>query len=200
MTNSKNSNLVQLLSEAKDGKAKGVILSKENKRLVSSEKKQLALQTTKGGFWYSLGELISNELNARGAKLLGKQVLKELSISTISPQRRSEAKIFFENYEQLQPLVKRFGNISALLKEFNKKNSKSSPSVSKETVETDSKESEVSDDGDSNNEVVNVGTFQVPNVKQMAEAIILQAIENGLEGSDLNALSNEIAKQIKALA
>jgi len=199
MTNSKNTNLVQLLSEAKDGKAKGLILSKENKRLVSSEKKQLALQTTKGGFWYSLGELISNELNARGAKLLGKQVLKELSISTISPQRRSEAKIFFENYEQLQPLVKRFGNISALLKEFNKKNSKSSPSVSEETV-TDSKESEVSDNGDSNNEVVNVGTFQVPNVKQMAEAIILQAIENGLEGSDLNALSNEIAKQIKALA
>ena len=199
MTNSKNSNLVQLLSEAKDSKAKGVILSKENKRLVSLEKRQFNAQTTKGGFWYSLGELISNELNARGAKLLSKQALKELSISTISPQRRSEAKIFFENYEQLQPLLKRFTSISALLKEF-AKTSKKSVSASKEAVKTDSKESEVSDDGDSNNEVVNVGTFQVPNIKQMAEAIVLQAIENGLEGSDLNALSNEIAKQIKALA
>lgn len=199
MTNSKNSNLVQLLSEAKDSKAKGVILSKENKRLVSLEKRQFNAQTTKGGFWYSLGELISNELNARGAKLLSNEVLKELSISTISPKRRSEAKIFFENYEKLQPLVKRFGNISALLKEF-AKTSKKSTSASKEAVKTDSKESEVSDDGNSNNEVVNVGTFQVPNIKQMAEAIVLQAIENGLEGSDLNALSNEIAKQIKALA
>ena len=199
MTNSKNSNLVQLLSEAKDSKAKGVILSKENKRLVSLEKRQFKAQTIKDGFWYSLGELISNELNARGAKLLSKEALKELSISTISPQRRSEAKIFFENYEQLQPLVKRFTSISALLKEF-AKTSKKSASASKEAVKTDSKESEVSDDGDSNNEVVNVGTFQVPNIKQMAEAIVLQAIENGLEGSDLNALSNEIAKQIKALA
>ena len=86
-----------------------------------------------------------------------------------------------------------------MLKEF-AKTSKKSTSASKEAVKTDSKESEVSDDGNSNNEVVNVGTFQVPNIKQMAEAIVLQAIENGLEGSDLNALSNEIAKQIKALA
>ena len=51
-----------------------------------------------------------------------------------------------------------------------------------------------------NNEVVKVGTFQVPNVKQMAEAIVLQAIENGLEVKELKALNAEIANQIKALA
>ena len=51
-----------------------------------------------------------------------------------------------------------------------------------------------------NNEVVKVGTFQVPNVKQMAEAIVLQAIENGMEVKELKALNTEIANQIKALA
>ena len=51
-----------------------------------------------------------------------------------------------------------------------------------------------------NNEVVKVGTFQVPNIKQMAEAIVMQAIENGLEVKELKALNTEIANQIKALA
>ena len=64
-----------------------------------------------------------------------------------------------------------------------------------------SKESETSDVGSTNNEVVNIGTFQVPSVKEMAEKILCDAIENGLETQEeLLALNAEIANQIKALA
>ena len=88
-----------------------------------------------------------------------------------------------------------------MLKEFNKQNSKSSETSTKVDEKTDSKESVKSDVGQNdNNEVVKLGTFQVPNVKQMAEAIVLQAIENGLEVKELKALNAEIANQIKALA
>ena len=88
-----------------------------------------------------------------------------------------------------------------MLKAFNKQNSKSSDTSTKVDEKSSSKEDVKSDVGlNDNNEVVKVGTFQVPNVKQMAEAIVMQAIENGLEVKELKALNNEIAKQIKALA
>ena len=196
----KTASLIQQLSEAKTNAERGAILSKENSRIVSSEKRQLESQTTYGGFWWSLGKIISEEMIARELKKLPKPILTELKIQGISPQRRSDAKIFFENYETLKPLVKRFTSISALLKMV-KKQSKIAETVSKETAKTDSKESAKSDVGSSNNEVVNVGTFQVPSVKEMAEKMLLEAIENGLESQDdLLALNEEFAKQIKALA
>tara|TARA_R100001460_G_scaffold25124_1_gene50474 strand:+ start:310 stop:927 length:618 start_codon:yes stop_codon:yes gene_type:complete len=200
-TKTLNNSLIQNLAKAKTNAEKGLILSRENTRLLSLEKRQFEAQTMFGGFWYSLGKLISDELNASGKLRLSKPQLKKLNMTKIERQRRSDAKIFFENYDDLQSLTKRFNNISALLKAFNKQNSKSSDTSTKVDEKSSSKEDVKSDVGlNDNNEVVKVGTFQVPNVKQMAEAIVMQAIENGLEVKELKALNNEIAKQIKALA
>ena len=200
-TKTLNNSLIQNLAKAKTNAEKGLILSRENTRLLSLEKRQFEAQTMFGGFWYSLGKLISDELNTSGKLRLSKPQLKKLNMTKIERQRRSDAKIFFENYDDLQSLTKRFNNISALLKAFNKQNSKSSDTSTKVDEKSSSKEDVKSDVGlNDNNEVVKVGTFQVPNVKQMAEAIVMQAIENGLEVKELKALNNEIAKQIKALA
>ena len=200
-TSKLNNSLIQNLAKAKSNAEKGSILCKENTRLLSLEKRQFQSQTMFGGFWFSLGKLIVDELQASGQQRLSKAQLKKLNISKIERQRRSDAKIFFENYDALESLTKRFTSVSALLKEFNKQNSKSSETSTKVDEKTDSLESVKSDVGQNdNNEVVKVGTFQVPNVKQMAEAIVLQAIENGLEVKELKALNAEIANQIKALA
>lgn len=200
-TSKLNNGLIQNLAKAKSNAEKGSILSRENTRLLSLEKRQFEAQTMFGGFWYSLGKLISDELNASGKLRLSTAQLKKLNITKIERQRRSDAKLFFENYDALQSLTKRFNNVSALLKEFNKQNSKSSETSTKVDEKSSSKEDVKSDVGQSdNNEVVKVGTFQVPNVKQMAEAIVMQAIENGLEVKELKALNAEIANQIKALA
>tara|TARA_R100001443_G_scaffold111211_1_gene123824 strand:+ start:4992 stop:5615 length:624 start_codon:yes stop_codon:yes gene_type:complete len=200
-TSKLNNGLIQNLAKAKSNAEKGSILSRENTRLLSLEKRQFEAQTMFGGFWFSLGKLISDELNASGKLRLSTAQLKKLNITKIERQRRSDAKLFFENYDALQSLTKRFNNVSALLKEFNKQNSKSSETSTKVDEKSSSKEDVKSDVGQSdNNEVVKVGTFQVPNVKQMAEAIVMQAIENGLEVKELKALNAEIANQIKALA
>ena len=200
-TKTLNNSLIQSLAKAKTNAEKGSVLSRENTRLLSLEKRQFEAQTMFGGFWYSLGKLISDELNASGKLRLSKAQLKKLNISKIERQRRSDAKIFFENYDALESLTKRFTSVSALLKEFNKQNSKSSDTSTKVDEKSSSKEDVKSDVGlNDNNEVVKVGTFQVPNVKQMAEAIVMQAIENGLEVKELKALNAEIANQIKALA
>ena len=200
-TKTLNNSLIQTLAKAKTNAERGLILSKENTRLLSSERRQFESQTMFGGFWYSLGKLISDELNASGRERLSPTQLEKLNMKKICTKRRSDAKIFFENYDALQSLIKRFTNISALLKAFNKQNSKSSDTSTKVDEKASSKEDVKSDVGlNDNNEVVKVGTFQVPNVKQMSEAIVLQAIENGMEVKELKALNTEIANQIKALA
>lgn len=195
-TKTLNNSLIQNLAKAKTNAEKGLILSRENTRLLSLEKRQFEAQTMFGGFWYSLGKLISDELNASGKLRLSKPQLEKLNMKKICTKRRSDAKIFYENYDVLQSFTKRFNNISALLKKV--KPNKTSTKVDEKAS---SKEDVKSDVGlNDNNEVVKVGTFQVPNVKQMAEAIVMQAIENGLEVKELKALNNEIANQIKALA
>ena len=195
-TSKLNNSLIQNLAKAKSNAEKGSILSRENTRLLSLAKRQFESQTMFGGFWYSLGKLISDELHASGKQRLSTPQLKKLNIAKIAKQRRSDAKIFFENYDVLESLTKRFDNISSLLRE-----AKLNKPSTKVDEKTDSKESVKSDVGQNdNNEVVEVGTFQVPNIKQMAEAIVLQAIENGLEVKELKALNAEIANQIKALA
>ena len=195
-TSKLNNSLIQNLAKAKSNAEKGSILSRENTRLLSLAKRQFESQTMFGGFWYSLGKLISDELHASGKQRLSTPQLKKLKIAKIAKQRRSDAKIFFENYDVLESLTKRFDNISSLLRE-----AKLNKPSTKVDEKTDSKESVKSDVGQNdNNEVVKLGTFQVPNVKQMAEAIVLQAIENGLEVKELKALNAEIANQIKALA
>tara|TARA_R100000005_G_C4988427_1_gene196218 strand:- start:876 stop:1490 length:615 start_codon:yes stop_codon:yes gene_type:complete len=197
-TSKLNNSLIQNLAKAKSNAEKGSILCKENTRLLSLAKRQFEAQTMFGGFWYSLGKLISDELNASGKQRLSTAQLKKLNIAKIAKQRRSDAKIFFENYDVLESLTKRFDNISSLLREA--KLNKSSTKVDEKTDSKESVKSDVGLNDNDNNEVVKVGTFQVPNVKQMAEAIVLQAIENGLEVKELKALNAEIANQIKALA
>ena len=197
-TSKLNNSLIQNLAKAKSNAEKGSILSRENTRLLSLAKRQFESQTMFGGFWYSLGKLISDELHASGKQRLSTPQLKKLNIAKIAKQRRSDAKIFFENYDVLESLTKRFDNISSLLREA--KLNKPSTKVDEKTDSLESVKSDVGLNDNDNNEVVKVGTFQVPNVKQMAEAIVLQAIENGLEVKELKALNAEIANQIKALA
>ena len=197
-TSKLNNSLIQNLAKAKSNAEKGSILSRENTRLLSLAKRQFESQTMFGGFWYSLGKLISDELHASGKQRLSTPQLKKLNIAKIAKQRRSDAKIFFENYDVLESLTKRFDNISSLLREA--KLNKPSTKVDEKTDSKESVKSDVGLNDNDNNEVVKVGTFQVPNVKQMAEAIVLQAIENGLEVKELKALNAEIANQIKALA
>ncbi len=139
-TKTLNNSLIQNLAKAKTNAEKGLILSRENTRLLSLEKRQFEAQTMFGGFWYSLGKLISDELNASGKLRLSKPQLEKLNMKKICTKRRSDAKIFYENYDVLQSFTKRFNNISALLKKV--KPNKTSTKVdekasSKEDVKSD---------------------------------------------------------------
>ena len=98
-------------------------------KLDAKETKSLKAKTTKVVFNtdsldYQIGQLIVNILKLENVKVISKELAKKYGINTISKQRRSDAKILFENHEKivtwLQSTKQRYTSLSALLKAFYK--------------------------------------------------------------------------------
>ena len=113
-------------------------------KLDAKEMKSLKAKTTKVVFNtdsldYQIGQLIVNILKLENVKLISKELAKKYGINTISKQRKSDAKILFENHEKivtwLQSTKQRYTSLSALLKAFYKatKPKSDKPKASDET-------------------------------------------------------------------
>lgn len=98
-------------------------------KLDAKEMKSLKAKTTKVVFNtdsldYQIGQLIVNILKLENVKVISKELAKKYGINTITKQRRSDAKILFENHEKivtwLQSTKQRYTSLSALLKAFYK--------------------------------------------------------------------------------
>ena len=121
-------------------KVQGANLAKQD----ANETKSLKAKTTKVVFNtdsldYQIGQLIVNILKLENVKLISKELAKKYGINTITKQRRSDAKILFENHEKivtwLQSTKQRYTSLSALLKAFYKatKPKSDKPKASDET-------------------------------------------------------------------
>tara|TARA_Y100000289_G_scaffold63692_1_gene74534 strand:+ start:30 stop:647 length:618 start_codon:yes stop_codon:yes gene_type:complete len=121
-------------------------------KLDAKEMKSLKAKTTKVVFNtdsldYQIGQLVVNILKLENVKVISKELAKKYGINTITKQRRSDAKILFENHEKivtwLQSTKQRYTSLSALLKAFYKatKPKSDKPKASDETKsqETESK-------------------------------------------------------------
>ena len=121
-------------------KVQGSNLAKQD----AKEMKSLKAKTTKVVFNtdsldYQIGQLIVNILKLENVKLISKELAKKYGINTITKQRKSDAKILFENHEKivtwLQSTKQRYTSLSALLKAFYKatKPKSDKPKASDET-------------------------------------------------------------------
>ena len=121
-------------------KVQGANLAKQD----ANETKSLKAKTTKVVFNtdsldYQIGQLIVNILKLENVKFISKELAKKYGINTITKQRRSDAKILFENHEKivtwLQSTKQRYTSLSALLKAFYKatKPKSDKPKASDET-------------------------------------------------------------------
>ena len=113
-------------------------------KLDANETKSLKAKTTKVVFNpdsldYQIGQLIVNILKLENVKFISKELAKKYGINTITKQRKSDAKILFENHEKivtwLQSTKQRYTSLSALLKAFYKatKPKSDKPKASDET-------------------------------------------------------------------
>ena len=125
-------------------KVQGSNLAKQD----AKEMKSLKAKTTKVVFNtdsldYQIGQLIVNILKVENVKFISKELAKKYGINTITKQRRSDAKILFENHEKivtwLQSTKQRYTSLSALLKAFYKatKPKSDKPKASDETKSQD---------------------------------------------------------------
>ena len=121
-------------------KVQGANLAKQD----ANETKSLKAKTTKVVFNtdsldYQIGQLVINILKLENVKVISKELAKKYGINTITKQRRSDAKILFENHEKivtwLQSTKQRYTSLSALLKAFYKatKPKSDKPKASDET-------------------------------------------------------------------
>ena len=117
-------------------------------KLDAKETKSLQSKTTKvvrntDSVDYQLGNLQSDILKLENVKVISKELAKKYGINTITKQRRSDAKILFENHEKivtwLQSTKQRYTSLSALLKAFYKatKPKSDKPKASDETKSQD---------------------------------------------------------------
>ena len=126
----------------------------------AKETKSLKAKTTKVVFNtdstdYQIGQLVINILKLENVKFISKELAKKYGINTISKQRKSDAKILFENHEKivtwLQSTKQRYTSLSALLKAFYKatKPKSDKPKASDETksqeTESETQKSPMSD-------------------------------------------------------
>ena len=130
-------------------------------KLDAKETKSLKAKTTKVVFNtdsldYQIGQLIVNILKLENVKVISKELAKKYGINTISKQRRSDAKILFENHEKivtwLQSTKQRYTSLSALLKAFYKSTKPKSdkPKASDETKSQDEPKVQDSPKSDTN--------------------------------------------------
>jgi len=122
MTTSKFKNFATQLAEAPNTlEAKGLVLSRWDKSIVSSEKKVWKSLTSRGGFWFSLGEVLSKILEESGGKRMDSARLKDANLHTVAKQRRNEAVQFFQNFDLIenQKLTTKFQSMTRLISGVN---------------------------------------------------------------------------------
>ena len=122
MTTSKFKNFATQLADAPNTlEAKGLVLSQWDKSIVSSEKKVWKSLTSRNGFWFSLGEVLSKILEESGGSRMDSARLKDANLHTVAKQRRNEAIKFFQNFDLIenQKLTTKFQSMTRLISGVN---------------------------------------------------------------------------------
>ena len=175
-------------------------------KLDAKETKSLKAKTTKVVFNtdsldYQIGQLIVNILKLENVKLISKELAKKYGINTISKQRKSDAKILFENHEKivtwLQSTKQRYTSLSALLKAFYKatKPKSDKPKASDETKsqETES-ETQKSPKSDTNEPKVQ----KQMTASDLALEVLVQLEMHNISIKDFAREINSQYKELKA--
>ena len=112
---------VQLAEAPNTLEAKGLVLSRWDKSIVSSEKKTWKSLTSRNGFWFSLGEVLSKILEESGGSRMDSARLKDANLHTVAKQRRNEAIKFFQNFDLIenQKLTTKFQSMTRLISGVN---------------------------------------------------------------------------------
>tara|TARA_X000001316_G_scaffold11217_1_gene3965 strand:+ start:196 stop:849 length:654 start_codon:yes stop_codon:yes gene_type:complete len=179
MTTSNFKNFATQLAEAPNTlEAKGLVLSRWDKSIVSSEKKVWKSLTSRGGFWFSLGEVLSKILEESGGKRMDSAKLKDVNLHSVAKQRRNEAVQFFQNFDLIenQKLTTKFQSMTRLI---NGVNAIVKPKVDKPTepqVQNDGK----SADGLDEPQVQEVKAFTQMNAEEIAFEALLQCEVNNI--------------------
>jgi hypothetical protein len=179
MTTSNFKNFATQLAEAPNTlEAKGLVLSRWDKSIVSSEKKVWKSLTSRGGFWFSLGEVLSKILEESGGKRMDSAKLKDANLHSVAKQRRNEAVQFFQNFDLIenQKLTTKFQSMTRLI---NGVNAIVKPKVDKPTepqVQNDGK----SADGLNEPQVQEVKDFTQMNAEEIAFEALLQCEVNNI--------------------
>jgi hypothetical protein len=179
MTTSNFKNFATQLAEAPNTlEAKGLVLSRWDKSIVSSEKKVWKSLTSRGGFWFSLGEVLSKILEESGGKRMDSAKLKDANLHSVAKQRRNEAVQFFQNFDLIenQKLTTKFQSMTRLI---NGVNAIVKPKVDKPTepqVQNDGK----SADGLNEPQVQEVKAFTQMNAEEIAFEALLQCEVNNI--------------------
>ena len=185
-------------------KVQGANLAKQD----ANETKSLKAKTTKVVFNtdsldYQIGQLIVNILKLENVKLISKELAKKYGINTITKQRRSDAKILFENHEKivtwLQSTKQRYTSLSALLKAFYKatKPKSDKPKASDETKSQET-ESETQDSPKSDTNEPKAQEKKQMTASDLALEVLVQLEMHNISIKDFAREINSQYKELKA--
>ena len=177
-------------------------------KLDAKEMKSLKAKTTKVVFNtdsldYQIGQLIVNILKLENVKVISKELAKKYGINTITKQRRSDAKILFENHEKivtwLQSTKQRYTSLSALLKAFYKatKPKSDKPKASDETKAQET-ESETQDRPKSDTNEPKAQEKKQMTASDLALEVLVQLEMHNISIKDFAREINSQYKELKA--
>ena len=179
MTTSKFKNFATQLAEAPNTlEAKGLVLSRWDKSIVSSEKKTWKSLTSRGGFWFSLGEVLSKILEESGGSRMDSAKLKDANLHSVAKQRRNEAIKFFQNFDLIenQKLTTKFQSMTRLISGVNAIVNPKDDKPTEPQVQNDGK----SADGLDEPQVQEVKAFTQLNAEEIAFEALLQCEVNNI--------------------
>ena len=176
-------------------------------KLDANETKSLKAKTTKVVFNtdsldYQIGQLIVNILKLENVKFISKELAKKYGINTITKQRRSDAKILFENHEKivtwLQSTKQRYTSLSALLKAFYKatKPKSDKPKASDETKSQET-ESETQNSPKSDTTEPKAQEKKQMTASDIALEVLVQLEMNNISLKDFTREFNSQYKELK---
>ena len=177
-------------------------------KLDAKEMKSLKAKTTKVVFNtdsldYQIGQLIVNILKVENVKVISKELAKKYGINTITKQRRSDAKILFENHEKivtwLQSTKQRYTSLSALLKAFYKatKPKADNPKASDETKSQET-ESETQNSPKSDTNEPKAQEKKQMTASDLALEVLVQLEMHNISIKDFAREINSQYKELKA--
>jgi len=177
-------------------------------KLDANETKSLKAKTTKVVFNpdsldYQIGELIVNILKLENVKLISKELAKKYGINTITKQRRSDAKILFENHEKivtwLQSTKQRYTSLSALLKAFYKATKPKDETKSQDEPKAQENETESQDSPKSDTNEPKAQEKKQMTASDLALEVLVQLEMHNISIKDFAREINSQYKQNKEL-